>query len=80
MESPRSLPNPVMFEDCKQYLSYEGNKRNIKTWTDLSNFKGYPEEIITHKYILAFSEYIYNSFRRSSLFTDRKVTSTTYDL
>ena len=44
-----------MFEDCKQYLSYEGNKRNIKTWTDLSNFKGYPEEIITHKYILAFS-------------------------
>ena len=48
----------------------------IKTWTDLFNFKGYPEDIITNKSsLLQFQGHI-QRFRRSSLFIDKKVTST----
>jgi len=54
----------------------KGNKGNIKTWTDLFNFKGYPEEIITHKSSLLHFQGQIQRFRRSSLFTDKKVTST----
>ena len=48
----------------------------VKTWTDLFNFKDYPEEIITNKSsLLQFQGHI-QRFRKSSLFIDKKVTST----
>jgi DNA helicase HerA-like ATPase len=55
----------------------KGNEEKVvKTWTDLFNFKGYPGEIITHKSsLLQFQGYV-QRFRRSSLFIDKKVTST----
>lgn len=55
----------------------KGNEENVvETWTDLFNFKGYPGEIITHKSsLLQFQGYV-QCFRRSSLFIDKKVTST----
>jgi hypothetical protein len=48
----------------------------VKTWTDLFNFKNYPEEIITHKSSLLYFQGYVQRFRRSSLFIDKKVTST----
>ena len=55
----------------------KGNEEKVvKTWTDLFNFKDYPGEIITHKSsLLQFQGYV-QRFRRSSLFIDKKVTST----
>jgi DNA helicase HerA-like ATPase len=55
----------------------KGNEENVvKTWTDLFNFKDYPGEIVTHKSsLLQFQGYV-QRFRRSSLFIDKKVTST----
>ena len=48
----------------------------VKTWTDLFNFTGYPEEVITHRSsILHFQGHVH-LFRKSSLFIDKKVTST----
>jgi hypothetical protein len=47
----------------------------IKTWTDLFNFRDYPEEIITHKSSLLHFQGHIQRFRRSSLFIDKKVTS-----
>jgi hypothetical protein len=58
----------------EEFVQREG--KVIKTWTDLFNFKDYPEEIITNKSsLLQFQGYI-QRFRRSSLFIDKKVTST----
>lgn len=58
----------------------QGRKANdeaeVKTWTDLFNFKNYPEEIITHKSSLLYFQGHIQRFRRSSLFIDKKVTST----
>jgi uncharacterized protein len=52
------------------------NRRIVKTWTDLFDFRDYPEEIITNKSsLLQFQGHI-QRFRRSSLFIDKKVTST----
>src|SRR5689334_19581797 len=48
----------------------------IKTWTDLFNFKDYPEEIVTHKSSLLHFQGHIQRFRRSPLFIDKKVTST----
>ena len=48
----------------------------VKTWTDLFNFKDYPEEIVTHKSSLLHFQGHIQRFRRSPLFIDRKVTST----
>lgn len=54
----------------------KGEKVELQTWTDLVNFKEYPGEIITHKSsLLQFQGYI-QRFRRSSLFIDKKLTST----
>jgi uncharacterized protein len=56
---------------------YEGwplrNRRTqVKTWTDLLEFSGYPQEIVTHKStLLHFLGHI-QRFRRSPLFTDQK--------
>ncbi len=48
----------------------------VKTWTDLFDFRDYPEEITTNKSsLLQFQGHI-QRFRRSSLFIDKKVTST----
>ncbi|MGA9840933.1 MAG: hypothetical protein WBQ25_01315, partial [Nitrososphaeraceae archaeon] len=63
---------PIKKSDTKS----KGKKRNINTWTDLFNFKDYPEEIITHKSSLLHFQGHIQRFRRSSLFIDRKVTST----
>jgi uncharacterized protein len=53
-----------------------GDAEIVKTWTDLFDFKDYPEEIITNKSsLLQFQGHI-QRFRRSSLFIDKKVTST----
>ena len=51
------------------------NQGYIKTWTDLFNFRDYPEEIITHKSSLLHFQGHIQRFRRSSLFIDKKVTS-----
>ncbi|MFL6330759.1 MAG: hypothetical protein ACJ705_07060, partial [Nitrososphaeraceae archaeon] len=52
-----------------------GDREEVKTWTDLFDFKDYPEEIITNKSsLLQFQGHI-QRFRRSSLFIDKKVTS-----
>lgn len=48
----------------------------VKTWTDLFNFKDYPEEIVTHKSSLLHFQGHIQRFRRSPLFIDKKVTST----
>ena len=60
----------------KQQEKGVANRRIVKTWTDLFDFRDYPEEIITNKSsLLQFQGHI-QRFRRSSLFIDKKVTST----
>ena len=48
------------------------NQGRVKTWTELFNFKDYPEEIITHKSSLLHFQGHIQRFRRSSLFIDKK--------
>jgi hypothetical protein len=48
----------------------------IKTWTDLFNFKNYPEEIVTNKSSLLYFQAHIQRFRKSALFIDKKMTST----
>jgi uncharacterized protein len=68
------LPVREYMKEKKQEIA--SDRQIVKTWTDLFNFKDYPEEIITNKSsLLQFQGYI-QRFRRSSLFIDRKVTST----
>jgi hypothetical protein len=60
----------------KQQEKGVANRQIVKTWTDLFDFRDYPEEIITNKSsLLQFQGHI-QRFRRSSLFIDKKVTST----
>ena len=50
--------------------------RKITTWTDLLEYEEYPQEIVSHKSsLLHFRGYL-QRFRRSPMFTDKKVTST----
>jgi DNA helicase HerA-like ATPase len=50
--------------------------KEITTWTDLFEYAEYPESVVSHKSsLLHFRSYL-QRFRRSSLFTDKKVTST----
>ena len=50
--------------------------RKITTWTDLFEYEEYPQEIVSHKSsLLHFRGYL-QRFRRSPMFTDKKVTST----
>jgi hypothetical protein len=68
------LPVREYMKEKKQEIASEA--QIVKTWTDLFNFKDYPEEIITNKSsLLQFQGHI-QRFRKSSLFIDRKVTST----
>ena len=73
------------FWPIKRYNGKSSNKRRsriakeqaqIKTWTDLFNFKNYPEEIVTNKSSLLYFQGHIQRFRRSALFIDKKKTST----
>jgi hypothetical protein len=51
--------------------------RRFISWTDLSSFDDYPEEIITHKSTLLKFQGMIHRFRKpATLFVDKKVTST----
>lgn len=57
--------------------NYKRNSDKIETWTDLINFTDYPEEIVTHKTtLLKFQGMIQRYRKPSTLFVDKKVTST----
>src|SRR5215831_3424414 len=64
------------FWPIKKSVIQNKSDKNIKTWSDLFNFKDYPEEIITHKSSLLHFQGHIQRFRRSSLFIDKKITST----
>jgi hypothetical protein len=50
--------------------------KEISTWTDLFGYEDYPQNIVSHKSsLLHFRGYL-QRFRKSALFTDKKVTST----
>jgi DNA helicase HerA-like ATPase len=48
----------------------------IENWSDLFRYKDYPQEIITHKSTLLHFLGQLQRFRKSSMFTDKQVTST----
>lgn len=51
--------------------------KRVMSWTDLSRFDDYPEEIITHKSTLLKFQGMIQRFRKpATLFVDKKVTST----
>jgi DNA helicase HerA-like ATPase len=51
-----------------------GNKR-VSTWSDLLEFRGYPQEVVAHKStLLRFLGHV-QRFRKSPMFIDKKVTS-----
>src|ERR671915_214573 len=57
-------------------LKDSNSGRTITTWTDLFEYEEYPQEIVSHKSsLLHFRGYL-QRFRRSPMFTDKKVTST----
>jgi uncharacterized protein len=54
----------------------DSSGKEISTWTDLFEYGEYPQNIVSHKSsLLHFRGYL-QRFRRSALFTDKKVTST----
>src|SRR6476620_353635 len=65
----------TFWQIMNSYSIKKDNDVYIKTWTDLFNFRDYPEEIITHKSSLLHFQGHIQRFRRSSLFIDKKVTS-----
>src|SRR5919106_3410040 len=48
----------------------------VENWSDLIGYRDYPQEIITHKSTLLHFLGQLQRFRKSSMFTDRRVTST----
>jgi DNA helicase HerA-like ATPase len=48
----------------------------VDNWSDLFRYKDYPQEIITHKSTLLHFLGQLQRFRKSSMFTDKRVTST----
>ena len=53
----------------------DGSGKKIKTWTDLFEHEEYPQSIISHKSsLLHFRGYL-QTFRKSSMFIDERVTS-----
>jgi len=48
---------------------------DIRTWTDLFEFRDYPQEIITHKSTLLHFLGTVQRFRKSSMFIDHRMTS-----
>ena len=54
----------------------DSSGKEILTWSDLFEYKEYPQNIVSHKSsLLHFRGYL-QRFRKSALFTDKKVTST----
>jgi uncharacterized protein len=49
---------------------------DVRTWTNLFEFRDYPQEIITHKSTLLHFLGTVQRFRKSSMFIDHRVTST----
>jgi DNA helicase HerA-like ATPase len=52
-----------------------GSKR-VSTWSDLLEFRGYPQEVVTHKSTLLRFLGQLQRFRKSPMFIDQRVTST----
>jgi uncharacterized protein len=51
-------------------------QKQVSTWTDLLEYKGYPQEVVAHRStLLHFLGHI-QRFRKSPMFIDQKVTST----
>ena len=50
--------------------------KTIENWSDLVGYKDYPQEIITHKSTLLHFLGQLQRFRKSTMFTDKKLTST----
>ena len=50
--------------------------KDISTWTDLSEFKEYPETIVSNKSSLLYFLGRLHRFRTSPMFIDKKKTST----
>jgi DNA helicase HerA-like ATPase len=48
----------------------------VTTWSDLVKFKDYPSEIITHKSTYLHFSGLLQKYKRSSMFTDKRETST----
>jgi uncharacterized protein len=48
----------------------------VTTWSDLVKYKDFPQEILTHKSTLLHFSGLLQKFKRSSIFTDKKETST----
>jgi DNA helicase HerA-like ATPase len=48
----------------------------VITWSDLVKYKDYPQEIITHKSTYLHFSGLLQKFKRSSMFTDKRETST----
>ena len=48
----------------------------VTTWSDLAKYKDFPQEILTHKSTFLHFSGLLQKFRRSSMFTDKKETST----
>ena len=66
-----------LWPNLRQGDNGKGNSDKIETWTDLINFNDYPEEIVTHKTtLLKFQGMIQRYRKPSTLFVDKKVTST----
>jgi DNA helicase HerA-like ATPase len=54
----------------------DSSEKEISTWADLFEYEDYPQNIVSHKSsLLHFRGYL-QRFRKSALFTDKKVTST----
>ena len=54
----------------------DSSGKEISTWSDLFEYEEYPQNIVSHKSsLLHFRGYL-QRFRKSALFTDKKVTST----
>ncbi|HZC88176.1 MAG TPA: hypothetical protein VE199_01040 [Nitrososphaera sp.] len=50
-------------------------KKEALTWSDLLEFKGYPQEVVAHRSTLLYFLGYIQRFRRSPMFTDKRVTS-----
>lgn len=53
----------------------DSSGKKIQNWTDLSNFIGYPDFIVSHKSSLVRFLGQLQRFRKSSMFIDKKITS-----
>ncbi len=50
-------------------------KKEVLTWSDLLEFKGYPQEVVAHRSTLLYFLGHIQRFRRSPMFTDKRITS-----